>query len=77
MVSKQARVVTRARCARCVWLAEESIRRAALRGLAQKAQSGGPEQGRYAACWLGCGRANVTEADTRGLRAVIAPRERK
>jgi hypothetical protein len=30
-----------------------------------------------AACWLGCGRANIIEAGTRGRRAVIAPRERK
>jgi hypothetical protein len=27
--------------------------------------------------WLGCGRANITEAGTRGRRAVIAPRARK
>jgi hypothetical protein len=73
-VSVPARVVTRARC---VWLPEETLQRAGLRGLAQKAQSGGREQGRYAACWLGCGRANITEAGARGRRAVIAPRERK
>jgi hypothetical protein len=42
-----------------------------------KTQSGGREQGRYAACGLGCGRANITEAGTRGRRAVIAPRDRK
>jgi hypothetical protein len=34
----------------------------------RKPQSGGQEQGRYAACWLGCGRANITEAGTRGRR---------
>ena len=41
-------------------------------------KSGGRVQGRKdAACWLGCSRANITEAGTRGRRAVIAPRERK
>jgi hypothetical protein len=41
-------------------------------------KSGGRVQARKdAACWLGCGRANITEAGTRGRRAVIAPRERK
>jgi hypothetical protein len=77
LVSSTARVVTRDRCVRC---AEETLRRAALRGLAQKVQSGVREQGRYAACWLGCGRANIREAReacTRGRRAVRAPREQK
>ena len=58
-------------------LTDEALRRAVLRGLSQKAKSGGREQGRYAACWLRFGRANITEAGTRGRRAVIAPRERK
>jgi hypothetical protein len=41
-------------------------------------KSGGRVQARKdAVCWLGCGRANITEAGTRGRRAVIAPRERK
>ena len=41
-------------------------------------KSGGLVQGRKdATCCLGCGRANITEAGTRGQRAVIAPRERK
>jgi hypothetical protein len=48
-----------------------------LRGLAQKALSGGREQGRDADCWLRCGWANITRAGTRGLRAERAPRERK
>jgi hypothetical protein len=73
-VSKPVRVVMKVQC---VWLPEETFRRAGRRGLAQKAQSGGREQGRYSACWLGCGRANITEAGTRGCRALIAPREWK
>jgi hypothetical protein len=74
MVSKPVTVVTKTRC---VWLPEETLRHAGLCGVAQKAQSGGREQGRYTACCLGCGRANITKAGTRGLQAVIAPRERK
>jgi hypothetical protein len=41
-------------------------------------KSGGRSQGRKdPTCWLGCGRANITEAGARGRRAIIAPRERK
>jgi hypothetical protein len=40
--------------------AEETLRRAALRGLAQKVQSGVREQGRYAACIAGSGVVGPT-----------------
>ncbi len=74
MVSDLARVVTRVRCV-CVRCPEETLRRVTLRGLTQKAQSGGREQGRYDAFRLGCDRANITEAGTRGRQTVRAPRE--
>jgi hypothetical protein len=63
MVSDLARVVTRVRCV-CVRCPEETLRRVTLRGLTQKAQSGGREQGRYATYCLGCGRVIVAEAKT-------------
>ena len=50
----------------------------AIEEMQEAMKSGGRVQGRKdAACWLGCSRANITEAGTRGRRAVIAPRERK
>jgi hypothetical protein len=55
MVSVPAQVVTKTRC----YLCEEGVLQ---RGLKGRSQSGGLAQGRYAACWLGCGRASVAVA---------------